>query len=343
MLTSAIALSARAPRKALLVVGAALAAASLAACGSSDSDTAKPEELTTVRVVSAGGLKQGAYIWNLYAGIRQGFFKERGIRVAVTGVSNGALSVQALTANAVDEAGPISADSFIDAIDRGADITLAGLTNAAVGQFIVKNSIKSWDDLKGKRVGSSTPALTGSDIYMVQMLKAHGLDTSDVDITSLGASDAKVVAVQTGAVDAVMLSSPYSVSALATGKYHVLQRTWDSEETFWPFVGFGFSKKFESAHPELAKGFVAAMQEANTWLLEPDNKQKAIDMLVHYTDASPKVAEQTYEETISESKSVYADISVTDDKLRALLKALGKPINDETLARYRESSITARD
>jgi ABC-type nitrate/sulfonate/bicarbonate transport system substrate-binding protein len=319
-----------------------------AGCGSSDdssgssastsataSSGAAPAKTVKVKLVDAGGLKQGAYIWDLYAAIDNGNFKNHGVDVSVIPVDNGALSVQAITAGAADVAGPISADSFINGIDQGAAITLAGLTEKAQGQFIAKNSIKTWADLKGKKVGSSTPALTGSDLYMIQMMQLNGIKKGDVHITSLGASDAKVKAVKTGAVDATMLSAPYNQVALEGGGYHVLGSTWDSPVTSWPFIGLGFSKKFESAHPDTVKGFMAAIQEAHDWLLQPANKDKAVAMLAKYTDSTTSSAAATYKTVFEDAKSVLPKVGVPDDELTALLKALGKPTND--LTKYQNS------
>jgi len=312
------------PRRvtALLVAAAVV----VAAFGFGFGAQSNAASLQTVRVASAGGLSQGAYIWAMYVAMSQGFFKKRGIEVTVAAVSNGALGVQALTANAVDTA-PVSADAYINAIDQNAPITLAALTSASLGQFLVKNEITGWADLKGKKIGSATPGLTGSDVYMRQMLEAHGIKTSDVNITSLGASSAKLVAANNGAVDGMMMSAPFAGAVIATGKYKVLGRTWDKDAkvAFWPFVGFGFSKKFETEHPALAKNYAAAWQEGQTWLVNPKNKQRAITLMANYTNAAPKVAAQVYKETITESKSAYPDIQITKAKLQSLLNALGKP------------------
>ena len=340
-------------RTAMRALACVVAAASLvvAACGSDDSGstaassggtssgTATPAKMTTVRVVGAGGIKQGAYIWDLYAAIDEGFFKNHGIEAKVIAVDNGALSVQALAADAADVAGPISADSFINGIDANAPITLAGFTQSAQGQFIAKQEIKDWADLKGKKIGSSTPALTGSDIYMMQMLQEHGLQKGDVHITSLGASNAKVQAMKTGAVDATMLSAPYNQVALEGGKDHVLGSTWDSPTTSWPFIGIGFSKSFESKNPAAAKGFMAAMQEAHDWLLDPANKDKATALLSKYTDASPSSADATYKTVFTDGKSLISKVGVTDEQLSALLQAMGKPNDASALAKYNNSIV----
>lgn len=338
-------------KSAVRLATCALAAGALVVtgCGSSDggssssgaSSSGSSPKTTTVRVVGAGGIKQGAYIWDLYAAIDQGFFKNHGIEAKVIAVDNGALSVQALAANAADVAGPISADSFVNGIDAGAPITLAGFTQSAQGQFIAKNSVRTWADLKGKKIGSSTPALTGSDIYMMQMLKLHGIAKGDVHITSLGASNAKVQAMKTGAVDATMLSAPYNQVALEGAKDHVLGSTWDSPVTSWPFIGVGFSKTFESDHPDAAKGFMAAMQEAHDWLLQPGNKDKAVAMLAKYTSSSPASAAATYKTVFTDGKSLLPTVDVPDDELTALLKAMGKPADSAALAKY-HNSVTAK-
>jgi ABC-type nitrate/sulfonate/bicarbonate transport system substrate-binding protein len=96
-----------------------------------------------------------------------------------------------------------------------------------------------------------------------------------------------------------------------------------------PFEAYGFTKSFEEKHPDAVKNFMLALQDAQTWVLDPANKQKAIDLLIKYTKVDPDVAQQVYKVYFEESKGAYANIGIDEDKLKRLTAAIGVPYSDK--------------
>ena len=86
-------------------------------------------------------------------------------------------------------------------------------------------SIKSLKDLKGKTV-SIGGQKDVTRIYLDRMLEPNGLKDSDVDLVYAGASSARLAALESGAVDAAILTSPYNFNAASDG-FPVIGRTAD--------------------------------------------------------------------------------------------------------------------
>lgn len=308
-------------------VGVALTASSPALAAHASAAT------TTVTMASAGGLKQGSFIWDMYVGLTNGYFRQQHVKLSVVTVTDGSQAVQALTSGAA-EAADVSADAFIDGINAGAPVQLGGFTSYGQDQLLVENSIKSWSQLKGQNIGTSTAALGGTDIFLVDMLKAHGLTKNNVHFETLGASPTKVQALASGAIAGTLLSEPYSTVAEQTGNAHALASTWDEPSTRWPFIAVGFSNRFVKAHPAAAQGIMTALQEAHNWLLQRKNKAKAIAMLIKYTGITNAAAQATYNVEFKEAHALITSVSPTKEEVEALLKGMGKKSTPAAAAKY---------
>jgi NitT/TauT family transport system substrate-binding protein len=310
------------------------AGGTVAACGGDDEDSAgggaAKQQLTTVRVVGSG-LDQGALIWPLYAAMDQKLFEKHdvGFKYAAT-ASSGTQTLQALAAGAGDFA-VTAADRFVEAIDKGAPITLAGSNFASVFQFLVKKDVPGWPQVKGTTIGTSSTEFTGSDNVLKLMLEAHGISTKDINVLGVGGSSERFAAAKKGAVDGMNVSEPYASAISDLGTYKILGESWspDNPAAFYPFEAYGFTKSFEEKHPDAVKNFMLALQEAQTWVLDPANKQKAIDLLIKYTKVDPEVAAQVYKVYFEESKGAYENIGLDQEKLKRLLDAMGKPYSDK--------------
>jgi NitT/TauT family transport system substrate-binding protein len=95
----------------------------------------------------------------------------------------------------------------------------------------LKDTVTSVSDLRGKRVGFSTPG-SGAWALGTAYLRRAGLDPDrDLEFISLGA-DANVIytALQTGKVDAMVAWEPTTSRALAAGVAYPLVAIWEPED-----------------------------------------------------------------------------------------------------------------
>jgi ABC-type nitrate/sulfonate/bicarbonate transport system substrate-binding protein len=89
--------------------------------------------------------------------------------------------------------------------------------NRAVFWLYAKSEIRDVKQLKGKRLGVSAIG-AGPDSMLRDLLKTHGVDSEkDVIILATGVDSNRYAALTSGAVDAVLLSTPYNFVAEEAG------------------------------------------------------------------------------------------------------------------------------
>ena len=158
----------------------------------------------------------------------KGFFKDDGIELTIRGSAGGSADVRALLAGGlpyVETAVP----AVIAAIQQGADIKMVSET---VGGFTStvwiangNSPLNSIRDIKGKRLGASTPQ-GPFHMLSVMMVKKLGLSPSDVTMVATNGMAPQVVMLEGGGIDAATISVTF-VNNAPEGKYKIIGRVRD--------------------------------------------------------------------------------------------------------------------
>jgi ABC-type nitrate/sulfonate/bicarbonate transport system substrate-binding protein len=153
-------------------------------------------KLTTVNY---GTITISALHWPFLIAEQEGFLQKEGIDFKrVMGGTTTATS-QALVAGSTDFA-QINLVQLLAANMAGADlVALAGDTLVPIYSLIVHPSIKSYADLKGKRLAVAGPT-DPLNYVMARMLAANGLAPSDYEMIGLGGTPTRLAAVEKGGV-----------------------------------------------------------------------------------------------------------------------------------------------
>jgi NitT/TauT family transport system substrate-binding protein len=138
-------------------------------------------------------------------------------------------------------------------------VFIGGIANKLPFQLVVKPSITSASDLKGKRIaisrfGSSTE--TAARIA-VQSL---GLKPTDVFLLQVGGEGTRTAAMQSGQIDGSMEQDPRSGELEQQG-YHVMVDC-AAVVSDYPNTAYVTTRRYLAAHPDRAKNFLAAIAEA---------------------------------------------------------------------------------
>ena len=105
----------------------------------------------------------------------------------------------------------------IRAIEKGAPIAIWRVDmQSPPYALLAKPAIKSIKELKGKTI-SIGGAKDITRIFVERMLVPNGVKPGDVDYVFAGATSARLSALQSGAVDAAILTSPHNFYAEAAG------------------------------------------------------------------------------------------------------------------------------
>ncbi len=187
-----------------------------------------------------------------------GIFKKYGLDVTMIYVDGGTTLTQAVVGGSVD-IGQNGYTPAAAAAVQGADIIfIGGISNKLPFQLVVKNAIKTTEDLRGKkiaisRLGSSTD--TAAQIALEYMK----LKRTDVTLLQLGGEATRTAAMMSGQIDGSLEQYPRTAELEEQG-YHVLADCTILAGDY-PNTAYVSTRAFLKKSPEAAKRFLMAISE----------------------------------------------------------------------------------
>lgn len=181
----------------------------------------RENERITIR---AGFAKGMTGIANHFA-IEKGWYDEAGFDLELIDIPN---PVSAFGAGEVDIADG-DPGTYIPAIVNGVPIKIVSnmWRNRGAYWIIAKPEIKTWEDLKGKVVGSAQ-ATGGMRLTLMEVLTQNGIDPEkDVELVANNFYQAAYATLVSGEVDATIIHQPFATISEKEGEGHVLAKTWE--------------------------------------------------------------------------------------------------------------------
>ena len=262
--------------------GASLAALLLVVSGASAADT--------VIVGSVGSTS--ANQWPLYIALKKGFFAAENINVDTVFAQSNASVVQQVAAGSSNVAASAGLVDPIRAIEKGAPLGIVRIEiHAPPYALLAKRDIKTMRDLKGKTiiVGGAKDI---TRIFTDRMLAPHGLKAGEFDYVFAGATNARFSALQSGGVDAALLTAPFNFYAESAG-FTNLGFTFDY--TDMPFSGVAMNRNWAAANPDVAKRFQSVMVKAINWFYQEQNRAEAVQVLVEVSKLKVDDVQKAYD------------------------------------------------
>jgi NitT/TauT family transport system substrate-binding protein len=211
-----------------------------------------------------------------FAAYDKGFFRDEGFDVELIHMP-ATLASTALMTGDLDYNGAVS--GVISAAVQGRPVKCLIFALARPLMFLMsKKEIKEARDLKGKKVAGSTPGASAT-LLAVQALRHVGLEPGrDVSILPMGGTAAARLAVlESGAVDASLLSVPENVIAREKG-YNELLFLGDVVE--FAQSGFGTTEKRIKENPDEIYRMVRAQLRSVTFLLDKSRQSEIVEMIM---------------------------------------------------------------
>ncbi len=249
--------------------------------------------LGAAETVIAGGVSSGSTnLWPVHIGIRKGLFQAADINVDLVFAQSNASVIQQLAANSINISVGSGLVDPIRAVEKGAPIALIRIeTQKPPYALLAKPVIKSIADLKGKTVSVGGPKDI-TRIFFERMLAPSGVAPGDVDLVFAGATSARMAALQSGAADAALLTTPYNFHAEAAG-YRNLGMT--AEMVDMPFSGVAINRNWAGRNMKTAQAYLAVYSNAILWLQDPANRREAIDIMLAVSSLKPEDVERSYD------------------------------------------------
>jgi NitT/TauT family transport system substrate-binding protein len=185
--------------------------------GSVGGAVAAPEK-SKVTIAIAGTSAQ-IYFLAVNVAKAHGYFKDEGLDIETVDFAGGAKALEAVVGGSAD----IDAGSFEHTLQmqaKGQGVQCIVLFGRSVGTVLAiakakAANFKSIHDLKGMRVGVSSPGFSATNIYLNLILSKNGMQPSDVDVIGVGNGSVALAAIENGKIDAISSVDPL-ISELAS-------------------------------------------------------------------------------------------------------------------------------
>jgi NitT/TauT family transport system substrate-binding protein len=155
-----------------------------------------------------------------YVAQEKGFFRSEGVDVKLVWFGTYSDSISAFASGQLDANSQTLSDT-IPLASKGMKIKVILVNDNSNGNdaLVVKNSIKTIKDLKGKKVAVETGAI--DHFFLLYVLQKYGLTEKDIQIINMTTQDAAIALIE-GKVDAAAVWEPWISKIVESKKAHVL-------------------------------------------------------------------------------------------------------------------------
>ena len=267
-------------------------------------DVAHAQQSSKLTPINYGNIVLTASTWPFLIAEQEGFFVKESIDFKRIIGGNTTATTQALVGGSTDIA-QMNLVNLLGANSAGADlVVIAGDSTVPIYTLIVHPSIKSYADLKGKRLAVTGPTDPLNYIF-ARMLAANGLTPADYELIGLGGAPQRLAAVQNGGVAGALVNQPSDFIALASG-FNSLGLSTDYVDNF-QYTITGARRDWAQKNRALVVRFLRAYVKACEFFYDPKNKEAAVRALAERTKSDKDEAEKTYALYIKTKKTIPRD------------------------------------
>jgi NitT/TauT family transport system substrate-binding protein len=214
-----------------------------------------------------------------------GYFNDEGIDVTIAGFSGGAKALEAMLGGSTDMTAGAYSNTLTMAAKGQNLVTVAAMVNCPAWIFGVakqdKDKVKTAADLKGMRIGVSSPG-SSTHLAVNYILHKAGLKGDDVSIIGVGQAAGAVAAVRAGQIDALIVNDPVATILVEGGDLTPLAEMRSeagNKQVFgadYPEASIYATKDFVSKYPKTTQAMTNAIVRAEHWIAKA-TPQEVVD------------------------------------------------------------------
>ena len=268
-----------------------------------------PAQAETIRVGKA--VPEAFSFVPLDIGMRQGFFKKRGLEVESIAFAGDAKMQQAAAAGGIEFL--LGSGPAMGYIAKGAPVKgIAAMAGPPLLLAIVvpPNGAKTAADLKDKKISVST---AGSLTYFLvsETARRQGWGPKGIDIKPMGAMPGQIAAMKRGDIDGLITDIGNALNLEKMGEGRILVRFLDIKD-FHIHVIFGTNKVL-AENPKAASAFLEGWLESIRFMRA--NKAATVKIAAEVTDKDEEITSKVYDELMP----MFSDDGRFDAKALTLL------------------------
>ncbi|MDB5520241.1 MAG: Twin-arginine translocation pathway signal [Tardiphaga sp.] len=251
----------------------------------------------------------------IWTGMDQGMFDRQGLDLELRQFNTGLEIFQALIGGSLDVLSTGAVLSNFPARGQG-KVFLINDIEVATAQLWVRGDqgIKSFDDLKGKRIATATG--TTAHVFLDKALRANKVDPKEVELLNQ-TMPAAVTSFISGAVPAVALWVPFNITV--RDKVPGAVKLADAS-AYYPQAaiigGWAASNDYFEANKETLSKLIKGWAEANDHIVAHSNEAIEALQKAHYSQAPLADIQEQFKAqkmfTSREWKRMYSDGTVTN-------------------------------
>jgi ABC-type nitrate/sulfonate/bicarbonate transport system substrate-binding protein len=224
-----------------------------------------------------------------------GLYKKAGLDVDIVSLGDGVKVYRALLAGNIDLGLTPGAPTIIGRANGALVKALSANLPKFEASMVVGASIKTMEDLKGKRIGIQEPG-GFADLLSRSVLRAAKIDPKDVNFVSIASED--VPALVANQVDTAILHVEQEMFAKSkVPDLHAIGRMWELQpKTLYTFLSA--TEKTIAADPAMVQAVVTANIEATRIMYT--EKAKIMPILVKQTGYPEKVLSDSFDFMVKE-------------------------------------------
>jgi ABC-type nitrate/sulfonate/bicarbonate transport system substrate-binding protein len=273
---------------------------------------ATPASADTLRVGKAG--REAFSFVPLDIGVRTGVFKKDGLDIEIANFGGDAKLQQAMAADGIDIA--LGSGPGLAFIAKGSPVKgIAAMAGPPLlFALVVRNddTVKTVDDLKGRKIGVSTVgSVTNWIISEVSRQRGWGFD--GIDQVPIGENAARVAAVRAKALDGCIVDLASALNYVQRGDGRILLRFGDLVKDFHIHVIFA-TDRIIAEKPQVLRRFLAGWFE--TIRLMREDKAKSVEIAADVMGTDAPTAGKIYDELMP----MFSDTGRFDPKALAVLR-----------------------
>jgi len=226
----------------------------------------------------------------------QGLFAAEGLEVTTIPTPNSTEQMRGLGQGKYD----IASTAFDNVLawsgrEDAEIVAVAQISDKTVLPVFVRPEIKTWSDLKGKKLAADAVD-TAFALVLRRVLLANGLDLNrgDYELVAVGATGQRLESMIKGETFAAILNTPFDVKALSAG----MRRIGDSREVLpdYPNTIFAVNRDWGQKNRDALVAFLRAWLKAGNWVKDPANREAAVRLVGGELKLNPKQATGSVEE-----------------------------------------------
>jgi len=227
-----------------------------------------------------------------WVALEEGLFRKNGLEVELVHIPSTSRAIQTLLAGELAYT-YMDGRTAVQATLKGADVAIvAGVANRLVFSFMARSEIKTFNDLKGKKIGITR---LGSSTHSVTLwvMNRFGLKPDDYQLMQLVDVPNIFTAMMAGQIDAGALSPPTNFRGRKVGLTELIDLSKEGPE--YVSVAIGSTRSFLKNNEEMTRRFVRGYSEGVLFLKA--NKAAGIKAIQKYARIKdPDILEATYAE-----------------------------------------------